>query len=460
MRDRDHPSPTDLDLVTSERPARILAFLFLAVAPCPLIGHFLFLAVLTPEPRLTVSLKQIALLTVLYAGTGLLFTRMRWPSTDPRLVIAVPGLSLAALLGTVLVIGTHTPDDVAIFLAGATLIPISVGLTQRRGHAAVAAGLTVLGTVAVAQARSGVHADQIVAFTSFVASAVAGETVAQGRHRYRSALNDLSRLAYATQRISAAETPTAAYDLATEASRELTRARAAALVSRASGSIEVLSQSPGPESWRTEDLTTLAEGAWDSRWTRELATEPAGAAMTVLGGRTGGQLWLELLTQGLSEHVMRLELVDRLKREALSDALTGIGNRRAAMLALAALSPDDAIVLIDLDHFKRVNDVHGHDAGDLELQSLGRFLAESVRHDDRVFRFGGEEFLMLLAAGDSAALITRLQADWAARGQLTTLSAGHAVHRLGAEPRGTLKRADEALYRAKNAGRNRVEFAA
>jgi diguanylate cyclase len=83
-----------------------------------------------------------------------------------------------------------------------------------------------------------------------------------------------------------------------------------------------------------------------------------------------------------------------------------------------------------------------------------------VRHDDRVFRFGGEEFLMLLAGGDSTALITRLQADWAARGQLTTLSAGHAVRRAGEDPSATLKRADEALYRAKRAGRNRVEFAA
>ena len=67
---------------------------------------------------------------------------------------------------------------------------------------------------------------------------------------------------------------------------------------------------------------------------------------------------------------------------------------------------------------------------------------------------------MLLSSGDSAALITRLQTDWAARGQLTTLSAGHAVRRAGEDPRATLKRADEALYRAKNAGRNRVEFAA
>ena len=454
---RDTTPPTDFDLVSSERPARILAFLFIALAPCPLLGHLLI-----PDPRRGASLEQIAALTVLYAVTGILFSRMRWRSTDPRLVIAVPGLSLAALLGTIMIMGvSHNPNDVATYMAGAILIPISVGLTQRRGHATVAAALTVLGTVAIADARSGVETDQIVAFTSFVASAVAGETVAQGRHRYRSALHGLAQLAYSTQRISASESPEAAFALAASAARELSGARGAAVVSTMRDSIDVLAHSPQRDAWSLPDLHTLLEGRWDARWTRELTASPTGRSITVLGGRAqGGELRLDLLTQALSEHLMRLELVEKLQREALSDALTGIGNRRAAMNELGVLTPDHAIVLIDLDHFKQVNDVHGHDAGDLELQSLGTFLSEQVRHGDRVFRFGGEEFLMLLSSGDSAALITRLQTDWAARGQLTTLSAGHAVRRAGEDPRATLKRADEALYRAKNAGRNRVEFAA
>ena len=454
---REHLSPTDLDLASSERPAQILAFLFIALAPCPLIGHLLL-----PDPRRSASLEQIALLTLLYATTGLLFSRMRWRSTDVRLVVGVPGLCMLALLGTILIMGVSpNPNDIFTFLAGATLIPIAVGLTQRRGHATVAAGLTVLATLAAAETRSGVHVDQIVAFTSFAASAVAGETVAQGRHQYRSALDGLSRLAYVTQRISATETPENAVELAAHAARELTDGRAAAVVSTSEDSIQVACSTPSFNLWKVQEQRAIAEGRWDEQWTREIAADPPGRSLTVVGGRAqGGQLRLDLLTQTLSEHLMRLELVDRLQQEALSDALTGIGNRRAAMHALAALAPGDAIVLIDLDHFKQVNDVHGHDAGDLELQSLGRFLAEQVRHDDRVFRFGGEEFVMLLGGSDSAAFITRLQGDWAARGQLTTLSAGHAIHRRDDDPLATLKRADEALYRAKHAGRNRVEFAA
>ena len=254
---REHLSPTDLDLASSERPAQILAFLFIALAPCPLIGHLLL-----PDPRRSASLEQIALLTLLYAITGLLFSRMRWRSTDVRLVVGVPGLCMLALLGTILIMGVSpNPNDIFTFLAGATLIPIAVGLTQRRGHATVAAGLTVLATLAAAETRSGVHVDQIVAFTSFAASAVAGETVAQGRHQYRSALNGLSRLAYATQRISATETPETAVELAVHAARELTDGRAAAVVSTSEGSIQVASSAPSFNLWKPTGAASRRRGA-------------------------------------------------------------------------------------------------------------------------------------------------------------------------------------------------------
>ena len=138
------------------------------------------------------------------------------------------------------------------------------------------------------------------------------------------------------------------------------------------GSIEVAAQRPNVDAWSAPRAAHPAEGRWDERWTREIAAIPDRPIDHRLGGRAqGGQLRLDLLTQTLSEHLMRLELVEQLQREALSDALTGIGNRRAAMNELGVLTPDHAIVLIDLDHFKQVNDVHGHDAGDLELQSLG-----------------------------------------------------------------------------------------
>ncbi len=180
--------------------------------------------------------------------------------------------------------------------------------------------------------------DQIVMFTSFIASAVAGETVAQGRHRYRQALEGLSRLAFATQRISATESQQDAWRLAAVNARELTNARAAAVVSGHGGVIRVLSASPPEDQWRPEDLQALRAGQWDERWTRGIANDPQARRITTVKARAqGGELRLELLTQALSEHMMRLELVERLQHEALSDALTGIGNRRAAMQQLESL---------------------------------------------------------------------------------------------------------------------------
>ncbi len=451
---RDLLRPNDLDFTSTDRPARILAFLFLALAPAPLLGHLLI-----PTPRQPVSAQQIAELTALYAGTGLVFSRMRWHSTDVRLVVAVPGVCLLALLGTMAVMGVGpNPNEGATYLVGSILIPISVGLTQRRGHATVAAALTVLGVLATAKAVNHLQLDQIVAFTAFVASAIAGEAVAQGRHRNRLALDGLSRLTVSNQRLTTTETRDEAYTVAVTAACELSRADAAAITGARGAGAEVLAVSPALEAWSPAHRQDLEAGTSDPTWQCALGEQ---RVLRVFGARShDGRLRLDLLSQAVTEHLMRLDLVDRLQREALNDALTGIGNRRAAMRELALVNPGDAVMLIDLDHFKQVNDLHGHDAGDLELRSLGRFLAETVRREDRVFRFGGEEFLILLEADDAVAISHRLQQDWAERRQLTTLSAGCAPHRGGDDPSVTLKRADEALYRAKHAGRNRVEFAA
>src|SRR6266851_3450267 len=81
---------------------------------------------------------------------------------------------------------------------------------------------------------------------------------------------------------------------------------------------------------------------------------------------------------------------------SLRDELTGVGNRRQANLMLERLRPGDALVLIDLDHFKEVNDRDGHAAGDKVLRVLGQHLRDAVRDGDDVARYGGEEFLLLL----------------------------------------------------------------
>lgn len=142
----------------------------------------------------------------------------------------------------------------------------------------------------------------------------------------------------------------------------------------------------------------------------------------------------------------------------LTDALTGVGNRRSADLLLHSLQPGDALAILDLDHFKRVNDRLGHLAGDDVLSALGWYLRDFVRHGDDVARFGGEEFVVLLrAAGSSGgATIQRLLDGWRHTNPSTTLSAGLAVHDATDDAAGTFSKADAALYSAKLAGRDRL----
>jgi diguanylate cyclase (GGDEF)-like protein len=149
---------------------------------------------------------------------------------------------------------------------------------------------------------------------------------------------------------------------------------------------------------------------------------------------------------------------EELTTAAMEDALTGVGNRRRAAQLLEGLVPDDAVVLIDLDHFKLVNDTAGHATGDRVLVLFGRYLRDAARGADTVARYGGEEFLLVMrGAGQGAmAAADRLAQGWRDLQPLTTFSAGVAVHVTGRSPAATLGRADAALYRAKRAGRDRV----
>lgn len=147
-----------------------------------------------------------------------------------------------------------------------------------------------------------------------------------------------------------------------------------------------------------------------------------------------------------------------LLQRALRDELTGLGNRRFAETMLQAVQPGDAVLMLDLDHFKQVNDHDGHAAGDALLRALGRFLQQSLREGDRAARYGGEEFVVVVPAADGSAeqIADRLIADWRASRPRTTMSIGWAVARAGEDGHATLARADAALYRSKRGGRDRA----
>jgi len=163
----------------------------------------------------------------------------------------------------------------------------------------------------------------------------------------------------------------------------------------------------------------------------------------------------ELLARALAYRTSELE------RVADTDPLTLLENRRRYDRALATMEPGDAVVLLDLDHFKAVNDRHGHQAGDAALCRLAEAMRSVTRSIDCVARYGGEEFAMVLArAGVRGAqdVLNRLRREWRPD-EIATFSAGIAVHRTNEEARATLARADGALYEAKANGRDRVEVA-
>jgi diguanylate cyclase (GGDEF)-like protein len=172
----------------------------------------------------------------------------------------------------------------------------------------------------------------------------------------------------------------------------------------------------------------------------------------------------------------RVEQTARLLEETETDELTGIGNRRRASRSLAqAISRSSrngepvSVLLMDLDHFKKANDTHGHDVGDEVLRVFARTIESTLRAYDVPARWGGEEFIVVLpgsdadgarAVADRVLALTPVAVGGATPVPQQTVSIGIAVAPpTGTNPMELVKKADEALYGAKSAGRNRAQLA-
>lgn len=187
--------------------------------------------------------------------------------------------------------------------------------------------------------------------------------------------------------------------------------------------------------------------------------------------------------KGLSERVAHMEQeaqgfrehLEEQRQKALIDPLTGLPNRAAWSERLEheikqwqQHGNTLSLAMLDLDHFKRINDNYGHLAGDKVLKIIATVLRKRLRGSDFIARFGGEEFVLLLPATPpalGAKLLETLRAAIEAcpfhfKGERVTItiSMGLASFKAGEHSDLVLKRADQALYRAKNAGRNRVEL--
>jgi diguanylate cyclase (GGDEF)-like protein len=184
---------------------------------------------------------------------------------------------------------------------------------------------------------------------------------------------------------------------------------------------------------------------------------------------------VELLAENIGLTLDNLRLRDALRGLALADPLTALANRRHLDVVLAELAkaPEQSTscIMIDIDHFKRFNDEYGHEAGDAVLRAVGEALRETIRQNDLAFRYGGEEFLVLLPGADAGQATERAEQIRAHIAGLRvrfddrdlgpiTISAGVAntSGEFGSDR--LIQLADAALLDAKRAGRNRILVAA
>lgn len=236
------------------------------------------------------------------------------------------------------------------------------------------------------------------------------------------------------------------------------------------------------------DRVVIFDGATQVRGLAALRIFPLQAGGEVIGAlvcgsrRRGGippaaRADLGMLALQAAEALVRSRLFEQAEKLATTDGLTGLLNRRSLDAELRARFAEAArygrslsFVLLDVDHFKKVNDVHGHPAGDAVLRGVAAVVAAQARDTDRAARYGGEEMALLLPETDpkgARAIAERLRAAIASSAHETERGALQVTVSLGVSsipsagidtPEQLLEAADKALYRAKQGGRNRVEL--
>lgn len=275
------------------------------------------------------------------------------------------------------------------------------------------------------------------------------------------------------------DTADALYDefLGTDASTDPFEAGAEEIVQTAQRLVEQVSDNQGALSGYGDILThSVARMAAPSSVENLLAIVATLSAETNQAAQRNRFLERNLAASTTRIVKLRQDLIQT-RQAASTDALTGIANRktfdakmrRCLVQAKAGPSSTFSLIMLDVDHFKRFNDAHGHRMGDRVLRLVGRLLSDNVKGRDTPARYGGEEFAIILADADlNAGMIVaeqiraRLCTQRVIRrgtgetiGQIT-ISAGVAQYRPGESSASLIERADAALYEAKRSGRNRV----
>jgi diguanylate cyclase (GGDEF)-like protein len=433
------------------------------------------------------GLRFVSLLGILLGVAGVLLPWERWPRRT-AVVMPVLGLGLV-LLGAELGEIRLSVGSIITFASLYFVIVAWVGITQPRGTALLLAPLVVL---VLGYALATVPSDEGTTFpiAAIVVLIPCGTLVAEGIAYVMESLrqsqsldldrvSDLEALADAVSGLRQGASMEEAAEMLGMAANRIFHGDHVTTVLRAADGRLVPARVGAPGSEPGPQATGLVRQAIADG---EVAVvgEDGGEhsqllVIPLLGVTSVGGAVLVRLPRGHADpfrmHLARLfaaqagnaleqlRVIESLSKDVRRDELTGLGNRRHALDLLESLQTGDAVVLVDLDFFKEVNDTDGHAAGDALLRSLGAHLRECVRDDDLVARLGGDEFILVArsAEADALATVNRLLGTWRSNDTRTSFSAGVAVHRKDDPPAITLEHADVALYRAKQRGRDQVQ---
>ncbi|GAC1600465.1 MAG: hypothetical protein NVS3B21_27580 [Acidimicrobiales bacterium] len=430
--------------------------------------------------------------------TGVAVCFIPWERWDQRAMLALPysGFLLIGLSGSM---ASHTHVYYVGFY-GLTLAYI--GLTQRPWTTVKSAPLAVAAFLLAAGAdlRPGLLLNAIVVGSVGV---VVAESLSVVVSRYIDTVHGVGDLLDATRRLTGSSSEWSAADVVVDAALQLLRSDCAFVLvgdPHRQGRFEVLAfrgadlgsidasvdtateQSGVGEALQRGERILVADARTSPLVSRRLVDHlgltsvlylplPAKAGyvgVLVAGWRSSldrlsalAETSVEVISTEAGAVLERLGATAQLVREAHTDPLTSLANRRSFDRSIAGAHPGDAVVMIDLDRFKAVNDTLGHEAGDELLRSMASCMRKAALGADILARWGGEEFVLLLPKAQqigAEAVVERLRELWSETDPPTTFSAGIAVVG-GGEPAGrALSRADAALYEAKRAGRDRVRL--
>jgi len=409
-----------------------------------------------------IAVAACALALGLHALLG--WAPVRWPR---RLLTAVDvALVVDAVLIATLALVSGGTDSLVLWLLPLTALAATLALGVRSGVKAGLLAAIVVGAV-LAGDDDGAAADAVGPLVLTVAMVVIAGALAGVNER---------ELARRGERMTALHTASAAFVGADDAEGLAGIAADAArrLLPEWDAEVRLDGDAVAERTWRDEGWVRLEMPVVAHE--RGEPERPLGVicarrpAPRVGPARIRGQqlLALRTLAMTLSAAMVQADLVHRLEEQSRADPLTGLGNRRAFDESLAAelararrAGGPLGLVMLDVDHFKRFNDRHGHQAGDDALVGVGRVLLAEARAEDRACRIGGEEFAVVLPGADEAAAagvaerIRRGVEETPGR-EPVTVSLGVASTAGDEDAGSLLARADARLYAAKAAGRNRV----